>query len=313
MVSSGWFKVSRTLVFITFLFALLVDPLAEIAQVRHSDVIACEVPFVVFTALVTDANGSSVTNLTRDNFIVTDRQRIVTIDYLSRGDDPLTITIVVPTAGHNDANYLNAVRDAIQSLKEKSNQKNRYSIVTDAAGSQFFRRLEAEGAVVMDTISLIEADSTAGTALDLCKVAQQNPPEELQSIILVIDPGVALSPLRSFSDLREHIRLSNVPIYYFSLTDARINEIVHGSLTRLSTITGGATFEISSSKELVADMSRLATDLRRRYVVGYYPPFRQQDGVWHRVRVRAFSTVDAVAEPTPLMVRTFTGYVAHSL
>src|SRR5262249_15465983 len=155
------------------------------------------------------------------------------IVYFRRSDEPLNVSIVVPTPRQGDANYFQSVREAIRAFKQRSHEKNRYSIVTDSIGSQFLGNLETDGDAVLDGFSIITAGQQKGTIFDLCAVAHSKLKGDPDSVILSIDRGDETTSQFTYSDLREQIRRLNVPVYSVSLDDRKTKETVQEALTRL--------------------------------------------------------------------------------
>lgn len=329
MVNSGRISRFQRRGIAIILLGTLLSPLSGIAtpfaapehasqpinQRDKSDVIVCDLGagLVFLTALVTDANGSVVTNLTRHNFIVTDRKRVQNIEAFMVDDEPLNVSIVVPSSEHRNSSYSQTVYEAIRAFRDIGNQKNRYSIITDGVNSTFFGGLISHDDAVMDGVSVewrerlsLPGSQQAKAVFDLCAIAHtQLNPGDGEPILLLFDPGDATKSQLTYSDLREQIRHLNVPVYSFSFKDGQTNDTK--ALKHLSSVTGGASFEIGSPTELTNVVARVASELRHRYAIAYYPTAFKKDGTWHRVRVKAF---DDQGEPKPLNVRTFTGYIA---
>jgi VWFA-related protein len=58
-------------------------------------------------------------------------------------------------------------------------------------------------------------------------------------------------------------------------------------LEKLSEKTGGLHFRVHNRAEANAAMSEVSRAIRNQYILGYQPPFSEQSGKWHRVRVKS--------------------------
>lgn len=103
-------------------------------------------------------------------------------------------------------------------------------------------------------------------------------------------------------------RQVNVPIYAISflpvrpgLVSKRGRRSLH-TLERFSSETGGTHFAVHDSREVERAISRIQSELRSQYVIGYYPSVRERDG--------AFRIIELGTVREGLRVRTRKGYYA---
>jgi hypothetical protein len=75
------------------------------------------------------------------------------------------------------------------------------------------------------------------------------------------------------------------------------------TLTQAVNQSGGRIFDVASPDEIRPVFLRILEELREQYVLGYYPDNKQNDGRWHRVKVRV--------EAADIHVRAPRGYVDH--
>ena len=75
------------------------------------------------------------------------------------------------------------------------------------------------------------------------------------------------------------------------------------ALTNAVVQSGGRIFGVTSTSEIGPVFFQILEELREQYVLGYYPNNSQDDGRWHRVRVRV--------EANGVEVRAPRGYVDH--
>ncbi len=79
-----------------------------------------------------------------------------------------------------------------------------------------------------------------------------------------------------------------------------------GILDEISGVSGGKAFFPRSDAEMDDIFEQIALELRHQYSIGYRPPNFDNDGKWHRIKVKA-----APARGLPrLFVRSKEGYFA---
>ena len=156
------------------------------------------------------------------------------------------------------------------------------------------------------------SDAESGGAIyDSCALAHQKlvQRETLRSVILLITDGQDTASQLTYSDLRESFGQPDALIYSICRADhgASLAESGIRGLEKLSAISGGSTYVVSSANEVTKVLERIAAELRHQYLIGYWPLDARRDGTWHPVKVTAYSmTLDAV----PLPVRSLSGYYA---
>jgi Ca-activated chloride channel family protein len=269
----------------------------------------------VLTVTVTDANGHPVTNLTRDDFLVTDRKKPQDIAAFSDEDVPRSVAIVFSTSVANTgAAWLSSIRRSILRFKEQGHEMNKYLIIAAGGGPQLVTDWTRDSDALMDGLTrAASTDAESGHAIyDACDLAREKVDQRDSPVILLLSDGQDMASQLTYSELRESFKRSNALVYSICLVDQRTSQTgsAQKDVKKLSTVSGGASYVVSSANEVAGALERIATELRHQYFIGYYPVEAQRDGTWHRVKVMAYSQTDRRLVPGPLVVRSLSGYNA---
>ena len=301
--------------YLAFPVLVLAAPLTSTAQ-QEQDRIHCRlsIELVMLTVTVTDANGHPVTNLTHDDFFVTDRNHPQNIDYFSREDRPRSVGIVISesTAAHVDR--VKSILQNIRSFKEQSHEMNEYFIVAAGGSPQIVTDWTRDRDALADGLNNGTSTDAAGESAvyDACALANAKLDERgtFESVILLFSDGEDASQW-SYTDLRESFKRSGALVYSIVWANQRAAQgSAQAGLKKLAAVSGGASYVVSSANEVSEVLGRIATELQHQYVIGYYPVEAQRDGTWHRVKVMAYSQTDGRSDPIPLVVRSRSGYNA---
>jgi len=156
-------------------------------------------------------------------------------------------------------------------------------------------------------------DAAGGSAVyDACALANAKLDERgtFESVILLFSDGEDASQW-SYTDLRESFKRSGALVYsIFGVNQRAAQGLAQKDLEKLSAVSGGASYVVSSSNEVSEVLDRIANELRHQYVIGYYPVDARRNGRWHRVKVTAYSQTDSARDTVPLIVRALSGYNA---
>lgn len=301
--------------YLAILVFLLAAPLTSIAQQDDERATRCSTDVVMLTVTVTDANGHPVTNLTRDDFIVTDRKKPQQIDFFSREDRLSGVGVVVSrSAANTDAAWLSSIRRSILRFKEQGNELNEYFIIAAGGGPQLVTDWTRDSDALMDGLTRASStDAESGNAIyDACVVAREKVEQRDRPVILLLSDGEDTASQLTYTELRESFKRFHALVYSIYLVDQRTSQTgsAQKDVKKLSTVSGGASYVVSSANEVAGVLDRIATELRHQYLIGYYPVEAQRDGAWHRVKVMAYSQTDGGLDPVPLVVRSLSGYNA---
>jgi Ca-activated chloride channel homolog len=108
--------------------------------------------------------------------------------------------------------------------------------------------------------------------------------------LLVISDGGDNHSRYTEGEVRSRMQESDTQVYAIGVYDGNYPtpEEQHGPelLTELADVTGGRAFTITNPNDLPDVATKIGTQLRNEYVVGYVPDQSKRDGKWHKIAVK---------------------------
>lgn len=287
----------RTLYAITAIIMLATFALAQ------DETIKVETNLVTVNVAVTDRQGNHVSGLTKGDFVVLDDGQPQQLDTFSTEDASISFGIIYdmhPTTDEQIASVLGALRTFADSLRANDdlfvsvfNEKG--SLTTDFVPTEEQVRRQVEGG----SNSLYDAIFDASQRI----AGSRNN----KRVLLVLTDGQDHSSHHSYNELRSHLRTINLPVYAitFGGNDAsrygyadifrsgppqrferlETTRLDRGVLEEISKTSGGKSFETEVRRRiyLSALYARVFDDIKRQYVIGFYP--EKADGKFHKLKV----------------------------
>lgn len=263
-----------------------------------------------------------VLDLRREVFAVTDDgdpQELVTF---ARGDIPFTAVLLIDASasmyGEKIASALAAAASFVQGMKELDQAQ--VMVFSD----QLLSDTPITDAKAVLTAGLSGTEARGGTALQdhLFVALELLEQRQGRRVLVLLSDGIDTHSVLPMDYIFEIARKSNVLIYWIrfardindpsaddraNLSSAWKNSDQYGEqldlLIQVVNQSGGRIFGVASPEEIRPVFIRILDELRAQYVLGYYPDNKQNDGRWHKVKVR----VDAAG----VEIRAPRGYVDH--
>ncbi len=278
--------------------------------------IRVDVDLVTVACSVTDHNGAPVRNLTLADFNLTDNgQRREILNLWQEADLPLTVALVADVSG-SQAGFVKSHRDAIgQFLKQVIGPRDQAMIVEVAQQSWMISDLTGSQADLEAAVQKIGSPqgkrsrligppcrnlriphTCGGTALwhGLYHTAMALKRVSGRKAIVVLSDGMDTGSDVNQTDLIEAAQSAEAVVYsikyespvrFVSIVATVAQAMSHG-LERLDRETGGVTFP-NPGRKTSEVFSRIETDLRSMYVLGFTPPPEARDGKFHKLEVKA--------------------------
>jgi Ca-activated chloride channel homolog len=223
------------------------------------------------------------------------RQEIVTFE---RGDAPLTAVVLVDTSDSMQGAKLDtAIQGAevfLYGLRELD--EARLTLFSDRRirDSAFSRHADDV------TYGLGDAVGSGGTALNdhLYYALRLLDGRQGRRVVIVLSDGIDTDSLLGADDVRWAARRSQATIYWIRLHDPRTPGTYSSSwrsreqqaheldvLAKTVAESGGTVHEIAGVGEAATAFRDILEELRRQFVLGYYPSRNLDDGSWHAVDV----------------------------
>ena len=263
---------------------------------------------VAVSAIVRDASGTPIPNLTRADFLLKQDGKLQPITYFSQGSDlPLTLALMVDTSGSQRLyiqDEIAAGRAFFPALLTKPADR--------AVLVQFDSRILQLAKLTTNTIALEHAlayltqshedigpPSAGGTLLFDSIVAVSHldfgPQLSRRAMVILTDGGDNGSRFSSKQAIEEAQR-ADILVYTIYYSNGRGNEDV---LRQISRATGGREFTVGPKLTLTQIYTTIAADLRQSYELGYLPPDPRPD---------RFHKIDLRTTDKKLTVQTREGY-----
>lgn len=267
----------------------VIAPATAQQQAPEQPLFKSSVRTVPILATVLDANGRIVPDLQREDFTVLEDGKPVDITLFSNESQPFTAVVMLDQSASMTANLdllnkaaeqfvirllpvdrarVGAFSDKIQMSDAFTN--NRDSLISDLKDLQFGNPTRLNDAIAASLDALEGIDG--------------------RRVVLVFTDGEDTASKTGFRTVLERARNEEVMVYSIGLESEFFNGVrVQRSrpsrdLRKISDETGGGYFELKKTDELSPTFTRVATELRSQYLLGFTPSVL--DGKPHRLEVR---------------------------
>jgi Ca-activated chloride channel family protein len=266
------------------------------------------VNLVLMPASVTDARGSFVPGLKREDFRVLEEGQLQKLTVFEEGDTPVTVGLIVDHSRSMGSKLPN-VGVAISSFAHSSNPQDEMFVVDfnddvsiERMGGKSFSNDPKDLEKALTAVSargrtaLYDAVSQGLTHLQSGHLSRK-------ALIIISDGGDNASHLR-YAEVLAQARQSQAAIYSIALVSAEQGEDENpGILRRLCKDTGGVAY-FPGAHETVAQVSlAIARDLREQYTLGYISQQASGSNSFRKIEVKV-----STPEHGRLRVRTRPGY-----
>lgn len=304
---------------------------AAVLPAQQNPDIRVDVDLVTVACAVADRGGAPARDLKAEDFRLWDDGQPRPIqNFWQESDLPLTVALVADVSG-SQAGYIRSHRDAVaQFLKQVVGPRDRAMVVQVSQKAWLLTGLTNSGGDLSAAVERIGTPegkqspllgpacrndsfphSCGGTALwhGLYYTAKELKAVSGRKAIVVLSDGLDTGSDIRLNDLIEMTQSAGLVVYsikyasparFFSPGGAIAQAVSHG-LERLARETGGLTFPNPGHRASEV-FSKIESDLRNMYVLGFAPPAGVLDGKFHTLKV---TTVRQ-----DLVVRSRAGYWA---
>ena len=268
--------------------------LAIIDARAQQPVFRAGVDLVKVTATVTDANGHSISGLTRDDFLVYDDGKPQEIVTFSSERPPVSLGMLLDVSASMTDERLATARAAIDHfIFDLLGKEDELFLLEFAARGRMLQTWTRDRETFSRALSGAKGSSmNLGTALfDAVKtsVAIAADGANQKKLVLILSDGKDTSSLAKVKETQEAIRKSEVLVYALAVdgSDVKFDAdagVDATTLRKLTDATGGRTEVVRSFNDLKDATARLADELNQQYAIGYAAP-ASRDGRWHAIQV----------------------------
>ena len=268
------------------------------------DIVRIRTDLVTIPLVVTDSRGHRIPNLTKDDFVLTDYDRIAKIDYFASGTDRVALLFALDASG-SEREIFASQRQAALALFARFGPGSRVAVLhfadyvrlsvpftTDSGAAQVAFNSEASastGTAIFDgaAAAVRSFDGSGGFSME-------------RRIVLLMSDGLDTLSSTKYAEVVTAARDRGVSFYviHFQLFMPGDGRLVPRPSSKgfreLAEQTGGRYFRIGDAKsaldphahyDLAPVFEAIDNDLRGQYVLGFYPRETSRDGQAHGVAI----------------------------
>ena len=294
---------TRCLGLTLLVFGLAASPLAQVFR--------SGIETVVLTVAVTDAKNRPITDVGREDFQVFEDGILQDVTVFTKERQPIALSLLIDSSTSMDERLKVAQEaasgfarglgpaDVAQIVDFNRETRIRQSFTNDiAALEKAIYDIRAGGSTALYTALYIAIS-------ELTRVGDESADRLRRQALIVLSDGEDTASLKTYDDVADLSKRSDVVIYAIGLRDRDASEPRRFSqadfaLRTLSQVTGGRVFFITDARELGSIYRQIADELSTQFVIGYTSKNSKRDGAWRQIGVRV-NHAEATA-------RTRTGY-----
>ena len=274
------------------------------------------VDLALVSVTVTDPYNRFVTGLEPDNFRVFEDNVEQEVVNFSSEDVPASVGVILDLSG-SMANKIGRAKEAALQFFKTANPQDEFFMVgfNDRAGllSAFTDNVEE-----LQTRMLTVSAKGATALLDAIYLglAQMRDAHHSKRALLIISDGGDNHSRYSERDIKRLVREADTQLYSIGIFDpleyrARTPEELNGPslLSEITQLTGGRAFTAENPNDLPDIATKIGTELRNQYVLGYRPSNKAHNARWRKIKIK----MRVPKGLPPLSVYAKTGYYAPDL
>lgn len=308
----------------------------EKTKENNDEVIRIETDLVIIPAQISQRSGKPVTDITKEEFKIFENGKVQEIAYFSNEEQPITVALVLDMS-YSSVFKLQEIQNAALTFVNQLRENDKVMVVSfdekarvlcEPTSNRKVLKLAIEGAKIASGTSLY-------SALDLVLNEKFNTVTGRKAIVLLSDGVDTSSPNLTANDVLMEIAETDVlvyPIQYNTWNDVQKSrknsaqvfydeddrpysvemprkkgereedyKAANGFLKEISNQTGGRVYRVSSNTNLNQAFANIADELRKVYILGYYPSEEKKVGVRYSIKVRVY-------RPN-LFIRARNGYI----
>ncbi len=276
--------------------AFLLSAAAALVRARQEPVFTTEIKVVNVLATVRDRKGAFVTNLTRDDFELTEDNRPQSIRYFARETDlPLTLGLMVDTSA-SQRRVIDAERSASYRFFDRILREDRDQafVVQFDSAVQIRQPLTSSTRKLDDSLQYVDTETEkqlqlqhGGGTLMYDAIAQASTDvmmspaardgarnQQRRRALVLLTDGVDVGSYGTIDEAIAAAQRADTLVFSILYSDPGAYGLFgghdgRGALQRISAETGGSLFEVSARYPLDRIFEDLETELRSQYNLGY--------------------------------------------
>lgn len=274
-------------------------------------VIKMNVDMILVNVSVTDSFSNSITSLNKDDFKVYEDGVEQEISAFSTEDVPISVGLIFDMSG-SMGNKVERARQAALQFMRTANPRDEFFLVTVKDRAELASRFTSSAEDLENRVMFTGAGGrTALLDAVYLGLSQIGNARNRRRALLIISDGGDNHSLYNEADVRNSLKESDCQLYAMGIFDHHIgrkSEERYGwsLLSELVETTGGRVFPVSKLTDLPDIASKIGTELRNQYVLGYKPRETDQNRAWRKIKVK----LNAPKGLPPVKVYARAGYFA---
>ena len=273
--------------------------------------ITVDVSVVNILATVRDKKGGLISNLSKDDFTVTEDGKPQAIKYFARETDlPLTIGLLVDVS-RSQENLIDIERQAAyQFFSQVLRKKDMAFLISFGAEAELLQDYTSSPRLLQAGLDRLRVNSDVGgvhpgpvptisqprgtvlyDAVYLAATDRLRKEVGRKAMVLITD-GVDMGSRLKLEQAVEAAQKADAVIYSVYYVDPGaygpfgFGHVSDSALKKMSEETGGRVFHVSRKNTLPQIFDQLQEEMRSQYAIGYTPANDKKDGAFRRVEVR---------------------------
>jgi Ca-activated chloride channel family protein len=284
--------------------------------IKRGQSVHIDVDLALVNVTVTDPYNRLVTGLEPDNFRVFENNVEQEIQYFSSEDVPISIGVIFDLSG-SMANKVGKAKEAALQFFKTANPHDEFFLVSFNDHAEVMSTFTTS---IEDLQSRILSGSAKGRTALLDGIylglSEMRTARNAKRALLIISDGGDNNSRYNEKDIKRLVREADTQLYSIGIFDpfeyrGRTVEELNGPslLTELTEQTGGQAFTVENVNELPDIATKIGSELRNQYILGYRPSNKLHDARWRKIKVKMRTPKGL---PT-LSIYAKAGYYAPSL
>lgn len=259
---------------------------------------------------VSDKKGRFVTNLVKDDLVITESKKEQSIiEFVAESDLPLRLGILVDASNSVRERFRFQQEAAVEFINQVVRPKqDKATIISYDSAAELVADLTGDTEVLAKAIRGLRPGG--GTALFdamfyACrdKLMQDQPRHKFRRAMIILGDGDDNASRYTRDQALEMAQKADVVVYTISTNNSKLEKDGDKVLKYYAEETGGIPFFPFQVQDLTQSFENISNELRHQYNIIYRPEPLKADGLYHKVDIK-------VRDRKDLVVRARKGYYA---
>jgi Ca-activated chloride channel homolog len=252
-----------------------------------------DVNLALVNVTVTDPYDRVVTGLEPDNFRVFENNIEQEVQYFSSEDVPISIGVIFDLSG-SMANKVGKAKEATLQFFKTANPQDEFFLVSFNDRAELISAFTNSVDDLQNRLSFASAKGrTALLDAIYLGLSEMRTARNGKRALLIISDGGDNNSRYNEKDIKRLVREANTQLYSIGIFDPleyrnRTTEELNGPslLNEVTELSGGRAFTVEKINDLPDIATKIGTELRNQYILGYRPSDKSHDARWRKVKIK---------------------------